>query len=108
MQQDLTVEVAYAKPERQWLIETKVPPQSSIVDAIRHSGILDLCPELVAEQLVVGIFGKLRLLTHPLQNGDRVEIYRPLLKDPREARRERHQENGISHRHRFQTPQRHR
>lgn len=104
MDQELRIEVAYARPERQWLLEITLPVDSSIEEAILRSGILDLCPELRHTALAVGIFGKLRPLTHRVQHGDRVEIYRALLKDPREARRERHEETRTSPRPRHPSP----
>lgn len=105
MDQELRIEVAYARPEKQWLLEITLPAESSIEDAILRSGILDLCPELSHTALSVGIYGKLRPLTHRVQHGDRIEIYRSLLKDPREARRERHEETRTSPRPRHPHPQ---
>ena len=105
MPETISVEVVYAKPERQWLIETKVLPKSPIEIAIQNSGILELCPEVELSKVVTGIFGKVRPLDHPLQEGDRVEIYRALLKDPRDARRERHKGSTTSPHRRHQSPQ---
>lgn len=80
------VEVAYATPERQWLIELQLPAGSTAADAIRLSGLLDECPGL--DTASIGIFGEHVEQDHPLDDGDRVEIYRPLTADPKEVRRE--------------------
>lgn len=85
----LDIEVAYAKPEQQWLIALQMPEQSIVQDAVEASGLLARCPEIEAHSLVVGIFGRACPLHQVLKAGDRVEIYRPLAHDPKEARRRR-------------------
>ena len=85
------VEVAYARPDSQTLLETRVRPDSTIATAIAASGILDRHPEIVLTDENVGIFGKPASLRHPVKEGDRIEIYRPLLMDPLAARRARAQ-----------------
>jgi putative ubiquitin-RnfH superfamily antitoxin RatB of RatAB toxin-antitoxin module len=89
MSDTLTVEVAYAKPEQQFLIALDVPDTTTVAEAISASGILAQCPELNLGQLNVGIFGRVTTLDRSLKAGDRVEIYRPLIHDPKEARRQR-------------------
>ena len=81
------VEVAYALPDRQKLIELEVAEGCNIRQAIESSGILQHFPEIDLDRQPVGIFSKKRELTHVLAQGDRIEIYRPLTIDPKEARR---------------------
>jgi hypothetical protein len=84
----IEVEVAYARPERQVIVRIKMTTPATIEQAIKTSGILDQFPEI--DPLIgVGLFGQQRPLETQLQGGDRVEIYRPLMMDPREARRAR-------------------
>jgi putative ubiquitin-RnfH superfamily antitoxin RatB of RatAB toxin-antitoxin module len=83
----MKVEVAYAKPEVQVLLTLEIEPGDRIEAAIRASGILERFPEIDLERNPVGVFGTVRPLDHVLRPGDRVEIYRPLLADPKEARR---------------------
>lgn len=87
----IRAEVAYARPERQELIAVTLQEGATALDAIRASGIEALFPEIDLRQQSVGIFG--RVLKDPghhvLSDGDRVEIYRPLLIDPKDARASR-------------------
>ena len=83
----ITVEVAYARPDRQAIITVDVPAESAVQAAIRASGISEQFPEIDLAENRVGIFGRLVTLDTVLAPGDRVEIYRPLKADPREARR---------------------
>ncbi len=85
----INVEVAYALPDEQVLLPVKVPSQTTIKDVIVQSGILDLHPELVLDKMDVGIFGKLANLKQTVRDRDRVEIYRPLIADPKEVRKKR-------------------
>ncbi|OHX17302.1 RnfH family protein [Chromobacterium amazonense] len=89
MTERLRVEVAYARPDRQWLAAVTLPAGSHALDAVRASGILAQCPELNEAALKLGVFGKAVKAEAPLRDGDRVEIYRPLLADPKEVRRQR-------------------
>jgi len=83
------VEVAYATPSRQEVIEVVIPPGASIEQVIRESGLLQRFPEIDLARSRVGIFGEIASLQDPVRDGDRVEIYRPLLADPKETRRRR-------------------
>jgi putative ubiquitin-RnfH superfamily antitoxin RatB of RatAB toxin-antitoxin module len=83
----IKVEVAYARLDQQWLLSVELLPGSTIHAAILQSGILDECPEINLFNQKVGIFSKPGNLTDILHEGDRIEIYRPLLIDPKEARR---------------------
>jgi putative ubiquitin-RnfH superfamily antitoxin RatB of RatAB toxin-antitoxin module len=85
----LTVEVAYALPRRQLILELQVVAGSTAEQAIHASGILEQFPGLDLKNSKVGIFGKPCKLTDTLSNGDRVEIYRPLIADPKEIRKQR-------------------
>ncbi len=85
----MKVEVAYASPDEQVLLETEVPEGATIEDAIRESGILEQFPEISLEKNKVGIFGHAEPLDTPLREMDRVEIYRPITCDPKEVRRQR-------------------
>jgi len=84
----LNVEVAYATPRRQLIVPLQVPPGTTVAQAIEASAIREQFPQIEARP-VVGIFSRKVTLDHPLSAGDRVEIYRPLMADPKEARRQR-------------------
>ena len=85
----IEVEVAYAKPDEQLIIKLDVAAGTTLQQAIEQSGILDRFPEIDPDQMKAGVFGKLKKLNQSLRDGDRVEIYRPLKMDPKEARRRR-------------------
>jgi putative ubiquitin-RnfH superfamily antitoxin RatB of RatAB toxin-antitoxin module len=87
--QSYTIEVAYATPEQQMLIALNLPEGSTVEAAINASGLLARFPEISLSTNAVGIFGKVCELNQVLKAGDRVEIYRPLVHDPKEARRQR-------------------
>lgn len=81
------VEVAYALPDRQYLVALELPSPVTAGEAIRRSGLLEMIPGLDIESMEIGIFSRPAKLDAPLAQGDRVEIYRPLEVDPKEARR---------------------
>ena len=83
------VEVAYATSRRQEVAEIPVHPGTTVEQAIRESGILERFPEIDLSQHRVGIFGEFARLQDLIHDGDRIEIYRPLLADPKEVRRRR-------------------
>ncbi len=85
----IEVEVAYALPARQVLKKILVPRGCTLGGAIERSGIREEFPDMVIDSSVVGIFARKSSLGQELREGDRVEIYRPLIADPREARRRR-------------------
>lgn len=85
----ITVEVVYAKPGEQVLEQLRVPAESSIETVIHESGILERFPEIDLASNKVGIFGKVAKLDAKPVDGDRIEIYRPLIADPKEARKRR-------------------
>lgn len=84
----LRVSVVYALPERQTVLEVVSPTPLSAVEAVHRSGVLSAHPELDPAALNLGVHGELVAPDTPLRDGDRVEIYRPLRMDPREARRQ--------------------
>jgi putative ubiquitin-RnfH superfamily antitoxin RatB of RatAB toxin-antitoxin module len=83
----INVEVVYGLPEHQVLLAFKVDQGCSILDAIQQSGIVQHFPEIEPENASVGIFSRAAKLTLELRDGDRVEIYRPLIADPKELRK---------------------
>lgn len=85
----ITVEVVYASPSLQKLITVQVKDGAMIIEVIQQSGILEIFPEINLEQQKVGIFSQPKLLTDTVREGDRIEIYRALVMDPKEARRKR-------------------
>ena len=87
----INVEVAYALPEKQVIRAVNVDAGTTIGAAIVQSGIMMDFPQLEfeLEDAKVGIFGKAAAMTTVLSDGDRVEIYRPLIADPKEVRRQR-------------------
>lgn len=88
----LTIIVAYGATAQQVdLIPLTLPAGSTVFDALRQSGLLERYPSIDLTMQRVGVWGKLKPLTEPLRDGDRVELYRPLQIDPKEARRQRHQ-----------------
>lgn len=84
------IEIAYAAQDSQTMIALIVPPMTTIKAAIELSGVLRRFPDIDLSQQAVGIFGQLKSLDSFVTIGDRIEIYRPLLLDPKEARRLRH------------------
>ncbi|MEL7448350.1 MAG: RnfH family protein [Pseudomonadota bacterium] len=85
----ITVEVAYALPARQLLLSLQVPPGTTARAAVRLSGIADAFDGLDPATADLGVFGRKVKGDHVLRPGDRVEIYRPLIADPKAARRSR-------------------
>ena len=85
----MDVEVAYATPEQQVIVALKLPEGATVEQAIHASDLLNRFPEIDRTDIKAGIFGSVCKLDQPLKQGDRVEIYRPLLHDPKEARRQR-------------------
>nr|WP_206286031.1 RnfH family protein [Yersinia kristensenii] len=86
---DIRVEVVYALPERQYLRVVSLDEGSTVEEAIRASGLLELRPDIDLTKNKVGIYSRPVKLGDKLNDGDRVEIYRPLIADPKELRRQR-------------------
>lgn len=85
----LQIEVIYALPKEQKLYCLAVEQGTTIEQAIKLSGILNDYPEIDLAENKVGLFSKVSKLSDPLNNFDRIEIYRPLVIDPKEARKKR-------------------
>ena len=88
-QQTIHVEVVLAMPERQELIALEVISGSTLADAIAQSGVIEMFEGFELDTTKVGIFGLKVGQDQVLREGDRVEIYRPLVADPKESRRQR-------------------
>jgi putative ubiquitin-RnfH superfamily antitoxin RatB of RatAB toxin-antitoxin module len=83
------IEIAYAKPDRQMILEIDVDPDCSPRNAVIESEIDKHFPEIDKENCDIGIFGKAVRPNYKLENGDRIEIYRPLIADPKLVRKQR-------------------
>lgn len=83
-----SVEVLYALPAEQHIVSVPWSPGLTAARAVESSGLPDRFPEIAAGPLVLGIWGMAVRLEHVLKAGDRVEISRPLVADPRDMRRE--------------------
>lgn len=85
----IRVSVVHAEPDRVFSVNLELPPGATVADAIVQSGIRRVRPEVEIRDDRVGIFARKAGLQTVLRDGDRVEIYRPLKIDPKEARRRR-------------------
>jgi len=85
----IAVEVVYAIPQAQTVIELSLEKGATVEDALRASGILELHPQLDPVSCRLGIWGRVASRSQILSHRDRIEIYRPLLADPKQARRRR-------------------
>lgn len=83
------VEVIYANPEQQAIVTLSMPEGATVEAAIKASGLLERFPDIAMPELNAGIFGEVCKLDQPVSEADRIEIYRPLVHDPKEARRQR-------------------
>lgn len=88
-QQSIRVEVVLAMPDRQELVVLEVTTGSTLADAITQSGLPEIFEDFELDPTRVGIFGQKASPDQVLRDGDRVEIYRPLIADPKEVRRQR-------------------
>ena len=87
----IEIEVAYATPDKQLILTVSVAEDCSVYDAVVTSGIIQKFPEIDLESSKMGVFSKLvaKPKQQTLKPGDRIEIYRPLLIDPKESRKNR-------------------
>ena len=99
-ERNIEIEVVYALPENQITRQLSVPLGTTAEQAVGFSGIIHLFPEIDLLRNKLGIFGKLVKPDATLRDRDRVEIYRPLIVDPKESRRRRAKKLG---RHRAET-----
>ncbi|MDQ7989738.1 MAG: RnfH family protein [Candidatus Dactylopiibacterium sp.] len=88
----MKISVCYALPQRQEILELDLPEGSVVEDAVTRSGLLARYPEISLADGKFGIYGKISRSDAVLREGDRVEIYRPLIADPKEVRRKRAEE----------------
>jgi hypothetical protein len=93
--EEMIVEVAYALPTQQVILPVKVPVGTNAEAAIQASGVLAKFPEIDLAVNKIGVFGKLSKLDAELRHLYRVEIYRPLIADPKEVRRQRAAEGKV-------------
>jgi putative ubiquitin-RnfH superfamily antitoxin RatB of RatAB toxin-antitoxin module len=85
----ISVEVAYALPHKQSIVEVRVAAGATALEAARQSGITDMFDGIDLDNAKFGVFGKVVSPGQALREGDRVEIYRPLIADPKEVRKAR-------------------
>jgi uncharacterized protein len=95
MNDKINIEVVYAMPGEQILLRLSVPAGTTVADAIHASGVLVKHPEIDLGKNKLGIFGKLTKAEAVLRDKDRIEIYRPLIADPKEVRRKRAEEGKV-------------
>jgi hypothetical protein len=91
----IKVEVLHALPHEQVLLTVEVPQGATVEEAIQTSGILKKYPSIDLAGNKVGIFSKLSKLDTVVRDRDRIEIYRPLIADPKEVRRKRAEEGKV-------------
>jgi len=89
MVKHLDVEVCYALPTEQRIFALEVPVDCDVEQAIKRSGVLEAYPQIELDTVKVGIFGKMCKLDATLRDRDRIEIYRKLIADPKESRRQK-------------------
>jgi putative ubiquitin-RnfH superfamily antitoxin RatB of RatAB toxin-antitoxin module len=95
MSDKINIEVVYALPGEQTLLKKELPEGATVMDGILASGLMAKYPELDLSAHKLGIFGKLTKADTVLRDKDRVEIYRPLIADPKEVRRRRAEEGKV-------------
>ena len=91
----IQVEVIYALPHEQKLLKVEVSQGTTLEGAIEISGILNKYPDIDLSSNKVGIFSKLSKLDVVVRDKDRIEIFRPLIADPKEVRRKRAEEGKV-------------
>ncbi len=91
----ISIEVVYPLPQKQEIFSVKLPMGATVRQAIEVSGVLQKYPEIDLTKNKLGVFAKLTKLDAPLRDQDRVEIYRPLIADPKEVRKQRAAEGKV-------------
>lgn len=91
----IKIEIVYALPNEQTLLKLEVPQGSTIAEGVKLSGLLEKYPEIDVQKGKFGLFGKLSKVDTVLREKDRIEIYRPLIADPKEVRRKRAEEGKV-------------
>lgn len=87
--EQVNVEIAFATPDRQAVVRVTLPKGTSVAEALRASAFAERFPDFDFDAASVGIWGQVVSRDSLVRDGDRIEVYRPLQRDPREARRER-------------------
>ena len=95
MPDQLSIEVVYALPQKQEMFSVKLPEGATVRQAIEGCGVLQKYPEIDLAKNKLGVFAKLAKPDALLRNRDRVEIYRPLIADPKEVRKQRAAEGKV-------------
>ena len=95
MTERIRVQVAYALPERQDIVTIELPAGATVHQAVESSGLLQRYPDIDLARNKLGIFAKLVKADQILRDRDRVEIYRALIADPKEVRRQRAAEGKV-------------
>ena len=95
MAEMIDIEVCYALPEKQELVHVKLPLGATLLQALEASGLLQKYPEIDLKKNKFGVFAKLSKPDSILRDRDRVEIYRPLIADPKEVRKQRAAEGKV-------------
>jgi putative ubiquitin-RnfH superfamily antitoxin RatB of RatAB toxin-antitoxin module len=98
------VHVVYALPEVQYVVEVALTQGMTAADAVARSGLIDRFPEIAAQRLVLGLFGRQIDERTPVGAGDRIEICRALLRDPRDLRRDMTAQGRVVGQRRTQAP----
>lgn len=83
----MQIAVTYANSFKKYWLKLEVPEECTVAQGLEQSGILTTCPEIQLEKQKVGIFGKVVKLDAPLKPGDRIEIYRAIICDPKKVPR---------------------
>lgn len=96
MTEPINVEVTYALPQRQELVQLRLPAGATVRDAVEASGLLQKYPDIEIDgRNKLGIYAKLAKADAVLRDRDRVEIYRPLIADPKAVRKKRADEGKV-------------
>jgi len=95
MADNITIEVIYALTTEQTLLKIQVAHGTTVGEAIKLSGILEKHPEIDVSKNKFGIYGKLSKVDTVMRDKDRIEIYRPIIADPKEVRRKRAEEGKV-------------
>ena len=95
MSDEIKVEVCYALADKQILIPVRLPAGATLQQGLERSGILEKHPEIDLKKNKFGVFAKLSKLDTVLRDRDRIEIYRPLIADPKEVRKQRAAEGKV-------------
>lgn len=95
MAEMLNIEVCYALADKQEIVRLRLTEGATLGQALEASGLLAKYPEIDAKKNKFGIYGKLSKPDAPLRDHDRVEIYRPLIADPKEVRKQRAAEGKV-------------